>query len=130
MPASIPESHLDLIRDNIVVGLTTVLPDGALQSTAVWCLYEDGYVYISTSKQSRKAKNLAERPQANILVIDPKDPGRYIELRGEVDEITSENAAEKLREIIKLYNSSEDYFNMEDPNRVLIRFVPQKVIVR
>lgn len=127
---TIPETHLDLIAGPITVALTTILPSGALQSTAVWCLFEDGYLYISTQIHTRKARNLQERPQATILAIDPQNPQRYVELRGHVDQMASEGAVDRLRQILSLYNSLETYFNMDDPVRVILRFVPEKIVTR
>jgi PPOX class probable F420-dependent enzyme len=76
-----PDSHKDFL-DFPVAGLTTIGADGFPQSTLVWFLHEDGELRMSLNKTRLKLKNLRRRPQMSMLIMDPNDQMRYVEVRG------------------------------------------------
>jgi PPOX class probable F420-dependent enzyme len=76
-----PESHHDLL-DADVATLATVGASGMPQQTAVWFLHEGGELQISLNTSRLKTKNLMERPQCSLLILDPAVPQRYLEVRG------------------------------------------------
>lgn len=81
---TIPESHIDLLQRPIVVALATVMPDGQPQVTPIWADTQDGMVRLNTVAGRQKYANLKERGQATVLVIDPENPMRWMEIRGQV----------------------------------------------
>jgi PPOX class probable F420-dependent enzyme len=76
-----PDSHKDFL-DFPVAALTTIGDDGFPQSTLVWFLHEDGELKLSLNKTRLKLKNLRKRPQTSVLIMDPSDQMRYLEVRG------------------------------------------------
>jgi len=50
----------------------------------VWADQADGYVRFNTAAGRQKWKNLTERPQVTVMVLDPDNGQRYIEIRGKV----------------------------------------------
>jgi PPOX class probable F420-dependent enzyme len=78
---SFPDSHSDLL-DAQVASLATIGHDGVPQSTLVWFLHDDGELRLSLNAARLKTRNLAERPQASLLLIDFSNPYRYLEVRG------------------------------------------------
>jgi len=113
-PASIPDSHRDLLEGPIDVALVTVMPDGQPQATVVWCNLEGPYVMVSTMKGFRKERNMRARPQVALLAIDPADPLRWIEVRGTV-ELLEEGALAHLDRLATLYTAAEHYFGQVVP---------------
>jgi PPOX class probable F420-dependent enzyme len=83
----IPDSHADLLQKNGFAHVGTVLPDGAPHSTVVWFDWDGEHVLFSTLSQSRKMRNLQRDPRASVLITDPENPYRYLELRGRVEGI-------------------------------------------
>jgi PPOX class probable F420-dependent enzyme len=79
---SIPDSHQDLL-DGQIATLATVGPDGRPQVTAVWFLAEEGKVRISLNTARQKVKNLQRDPRSTVFILDPANPYRYLELRGD-----------------------------------------------
>jgi PPOX class probable F420-dependent enzyme len=79
--AAYPESHLDLLGAPGVGILSTVTPDGAVQSTAVWYLLDDGTLKVSLSDQRKKYRNLVQNPNATLFLLDPQNAFRFIEVR-------------------------------------------------
>ena len=105
----LPGDHLDLLDRPLPVVLTTEMPDGRLQSTVVWCNREGDHVLLSTMREFQKARNLRDRPRATVLVIDPDDDVRWIEVRGRVV-LEEEGAEAHLGELSALYAGSPRYF--------------------
>jgi PPOX class probable F420-dependent enzyme len=85
MPA-IPASHRALLDAPVGV-LATLGADGLPQVTALWFLFDeaDEVVRFSLNTTRQKVKNLRARPVASLLVMDPANPYRTLELRGRVD---------------------------------------------
>lgn len=85
MPATVPDTHIDLLRAPGVAQLATIGPDGRPQVTALWYfLDDDGTIRISVSSARQKYKNLVARPVGTLFILDPTNPMRFIEVRGDV----------------------------------------------
>jgi PPOX class probable F420-dependent enzyme len=76
-----PDSHRDLL-DAQVATLATIDGNGLPQLTAVWFLHEDGELRLSLNDSRWKTRNLAERPECSLLILDLENPYRYLEVRG------------------------------------------------
>lgn len=110
MPAQIPDAYRDLLEGPVVVGLVTVMPSGQPQATPVWCMLDGDRVVVNTARGRQKDRNMRRSPHVTILAIDPKNPYRYLEVRGEVDEITEQGAVDVINQLSKLYTGNEDYY--------------------
>src|SRR6266704_685394 len=84
----LPESYQGLLEGDACVVLTTIMPDGQPQITPVWCNRDGDYVLINTMRGFRKEKNMRCNPKVTLLVYDPKQPLRHIEIRGTIVEMT------------------------------------------
>ena len=82
--STIPESHQDLLDKCQVVILGTLGPHGEPQVTALWFMEENGVLRMSINSARQKLKNLQADPRASAFFIDPTNPYRTLELRGEV----------------------------------------------
>ena len=78
----VPESHRDLLQTQVAT-LATVDGQGLPQLTEVWFLFEDGDLKISLNETRRKTRNLVERPECSLLILDLQNPYRYLEVRGD-----------------------------------------------
>jgi PPOX class probable F420-dependent enzyme len=76
-----PESHRDLL-DAAVASLATIGQDGFPQLTEIWFVYEEGELKLSLNRARLKTRNLLERPQCSLLILDLQNPYRYLEVRG------------------------------------------------
>ncbi len=54
--------------------LSTVRPDGRPHTMPVWAVWLDDALWFSSSRQSRKARNLAARPDCVLTTDDPRNP--------------------------------------------------------
>lgn len=81
---TLPDSHRDLLDRPIVVSLATLQPDGSPQVMPMWADLEDGMVRVNAAVGRQKHANMVARPAVSVLVIDPDDPFRFLEIRGRV----------------------------------------------
>jgi PPOX class probable F420-dependent enzyme len=79
---SIPDTHRDLL-DAQVATLATIGSDGRPQQTALWFLAEGDVILMSLNNTRQKVKNLQHNPACSLLILDPGNPYRYLEVRGD-----------------------------------------------
>ena len=134
MTITVPQSHRDLLERPIHAVLTTMMPDGQPQSSLVWCDYDGEHVLISTTCERQKGKNMAANPRVTLLIIDPDDGNRYVEVRGHVIEMTEVGAialADKLtREYTGKIRFYGDIYAVEQQyreTRVVCKIWPKKI---
>ena len=129
--AEIPASHIDLIDGPYWAALTTVMPDGQPQTTPVWCNREGGYVLTNTMRGFRKEKNMRANPRVTLLVYDPSNPLRHIELRGLVIDMTEDGAVEHNDRLVQLYTGKPDahFFGDAVPVELAATHHPVKVTI-
>ena len=105
----VPESHRDLLVRPLCGVLATMLPNGFPQARPVWCGFDGTYVLVSTTRERVEGRDLAAPPLATILVVDPDDTSRWIEIRGDV-EITQEGAVELADRLTRLHTRHDRYY--------------------
>ena len=135
MSVSIPASHLDLLTHPVHGVLTTLMPDGQPQSSLVWCDYDGECARVNTTAERQKGRNMLRNPRVTLLVVDPDDTGRYLEIRGEV-ELVREGALAHLDAITRQYTAHPQYYGYIYPaeqrdreTRLLCRIHPTKLTV-
>ncbi len=106
---TIPNTHRDLLDGPVYAVLTTLMPDGSPQSTIVWANYDGQYVKVNTAQGRQKDKNMRADPRVSLLVMDPQNPYRWLEIRGRVAEITPEGGVEHIEELSQLYMGKRFY---------------------
>jgi PPOX class probable F420-dependent enzyme len=110
MSHEIPRGFLGLASGPPVAALSTVMPDGQPQTTAVWCDFDGTFVRINTMRGFRKEKNMRLNPKVTLLCYDPREPLRSLEIRGTVVEMTETGAMEHLDNLSMLYTGAAPYF--------------------
>jgi PPOX class probable F420-dependent enzyme len=81
----IPAPHRDLFDRHLIATLSTRLPGGQPQTRPVWCDVDHGAILVNTTPDDRSAPYLEADPRACVLVIDPDDSARWIEVRGDIE---------------------------------------------
>ena len=99
----VPASHADLVDCPPVAALTTLMPDGSPQTSAVWCDADVECVRVNTMRGFLKERNMRRDPRVTLLCYDPKRPYRYLEVRGEVVEMTEVGAMAHLDALASKY---------------------------
>ena len=82
--SSIPSALIPLLDSTAVAFVSTIGPKGEPQTTPIWFLRHDDAVQFSRVDGRQKLRNLRRDPRASVVIADPADPTRYLELRGTV----------------------------------------------
>ncbi|MBL7494430.1 TIGR03618 family F420-dependent PPOX class oxidoreductase [Frankia sp. AgB1.9] len=123
----VPESHRDLFTGTTIM-LSTVNPDGSIQTSAVWSLLgEDGVLRTSLSKNRQKYRNLLANPTATVFALAADNPFRFIEIRATA---TIEDDSDKtfLTSLLATYGRTLEQFGAPglEP-RVVVTFEAARV---
>jgi PPOX class probable F420-dependent enzyme len=104
----IPDSHLDLLTRPVHAVLTTMGPDGQPQSSLVWVDVQGGVAVVNTTLERQKGRNMVANPSVSLLVVDPGNTSRYIQIRGDA-ELTTDGALNHLDAITRKYTSHPSF---------------------
>jgi len=130
--AWIPEGYLDLIRDETkaFACLATLMKDGSPQLTPIWFSTDGIHILINSARGRVKDHNMRRDPRIAIDILDPKNPYRFIQIRGNVVEITTKGAREHINSLSKKYTDSEIYKGGPlDEIRVIYKILPDHISV-
>jgi PPOX class probable F420-dependent enzyme len=135
MRVVIPASHLDLLTGAAHGVLTTLMPDGMPQASLVWVDSDGEDVLINTTLERQKGRNMKRNPKVTLLVIDPGNSSRWIEVRGLVREITREGSEAHADKLTQRYNPEKRHFygdiyppgQRDLETRVIVRIEPLKI---
>ena len=110
-----------------------MLPSGFPQASVVWCAFDGTDVLVSTTAERTKTKNMAARPLVAILIADPDDGNRFLQIRGEA-ELTEDGAIEMADRLAAAYTKHDRFYGgvvpaeqQDDETRVLCRIRPTRV---
>ena len=103
----IPGSHIDLLLQPLPATLVTVMPDGRPQASVVWVDYTDGILSVNTERGRRKTRNMESDRRATVLVVDPSNQHRYLELRCDVASVTENGAVDHRARVDHAYMGPE-----------------------
>ncbi len=109
MQITIPEAYYDLLNGPRVAALTTVMPDGQPQSSLVWCDEDGECACVNTTRERQKGRNMRANPKVSLLIVDPENTSRYIEIRGEA-ELVEAGALDHLDRITREYTEHPHYY--------------------
>lgn len=127
MSNPIPEKFSDLMEKKVFASLATLMPDGTPQVTPVWIDFDGENLLVNTAVGRQKDKNLQRDPKVSVMLIDPENPYRYLEVRGKVVERTLDGADDHINKMAKKY-MGQDVYPYRQPNevRVLYKVRPEK----
>ena len=108
-PVALPESHLDLLTRPVCGVLTTLGPEGQPRSSLVWVDHDGECALVNTTLQRRKGRDLVRDPRCSLLVVDPEDTGRFIQIRGDA-ELVLEGAVEHCDMLTRRYTDHPRYY--------------------
>ena len=125
---TIPDKFLPILtQKKAFAHLATVMPDGSPQVTPVWFDYKGGKFIVNTARGRVKDKNIHRDPRVALAIQDPENPYRYLEIRGNVVEVTEKGADEHINSLAKKYLGKDVYpFRQPGEQRVLYKIEPKK----
>jgi len=95
----------------ILVVIATRRDGGAVQLNPVWFELKDGFFWLNSNTRRTWPKNLQRDRELTMLLVDPKEPYRYAQIRGRlislipdpqhefIDRLSRRYTGEKFREL-------------------------------
>lgn len=101
-----PDTHKDLLEDSAraFAYLATLMPDGSPQLTPLWFNTDGEHILVNSSKGRIKDRNMRRDPRVAVVIADPKDPYRFVQVRGRVQDITEEGGLEHINALSLKYH--------------------------
>ncbi|MGZ4206588.1 MAG: TIGR03618 family F420-dependent PPOX class oxidoreductase [Actinomycetota bacterium] len=131
----IPASHLDLLTRAICGVFSTIGRDGWPQSSLVWVDHDGVCARVNTTLERRKGRNVLTNPKVSLLLVDPNNTSRYIQIRGDA-ELVFEGALEHLDHLTRSYTQHPRFYGYVYPvaqrsreTRVICRIHARRVTV-
>ena len=124
----IPDQYLDLFEKKAFAHLATLMTDGSPQVTPVWIDYDGTHLLVNSAKGRQKDRNMRRDPRVAVSIQDPDDPYRYLQVRGEVVEITQEGADDHIDNRAQHYLGLDEYPHRDEGEiRVIYKIKPESV---
>lgn len=123
---SFPEKYLDLFKPETkaYLYLATIMPDGSPQNTPVWFDHDRENILINTNEERVKDRNMKARPKVAMVIQDPANPFRYLQIRGVVAGYTRDGADEHIAMLSRRYRGKPwDY--QQGQKRIIFRIRPE-----
>ena len=117
-----PAEFLDLLENETkaFLFLATTMSDGSPQVTPIWFNADDDHILINTNEGRTKDRNMKARPKVALVIQDPKTPYRYIQIRGEIAEHTTQGADEHINQLSLKYDN-EPWKHREGQKRIIFK---------
>jgi len=127
MMKNIPEEYQYLLKDETkaYAVLATIMPDGSPQATPVWFSTDGEHILINTLKGRVKERNMRANPHVALTIIDPDDWLQFLQVRGQVVEITEEGGRAHINFLCKKYTGDDEFWGPPDDVRVIFKVLPK-----
>jgi PPOX class probable F420-dependent enzyme len=123
---SIPEGYVDLLESNALAHIATIGPDGEPQNNPVWFDWDGEQVKFSQTKTRQKYKNVGREPRLALSIVDPENPYRYLEIRGEVVKVEEDPNNDFINAMAKKYLGLDEYpYHQPGDERIVLYIEPE-----
>ena len=122
----IPENYLALLESTALAHVATIGPGGESQNNPVWFDWDGEHVKFSQTKARQKFRNLNRNPRIAFSIVDPENPYRYLEVRGEVARVEEDPDLNFISAMAKKYIGVNRYpYHQPGDERVVIFVKPR-----
>lgn len=122
----VPEEYLDLLESTALAHVATVGPEGEPQNNPVWFDWNGEHLKFSQTKKRQKYRNVGREPRIALSIVDPENPYRYLEVRGEVANIEEDPNLDFINAMAKKYLGMDEYpYHQPGDERVVVFVSPR-----
>src|SRR5438309_268303 len=101
--------------------------DGSVQLDPVWFELKDGFFWLNSNTRRTWPKNLQRDRELTMLLVDPKNPDRYAQIKGRLISLIPDPTAEFIGRLAHRYTGKP--FRELEPGEHRITFKIQPVSV-
>src|SRR5690349_7256197 len=87
-----PAEYADLLERPLFAHFATVARDGSPRVNPMWFLWDDaaGVLKLTHTNQRHNYRYLKSNPNVALSIVDPDDGYRYLQLRGQVEQVEAD----------------------------------------
>jgi PPOX class probable F420-dependent enzyme len=129
MAVQIPEKKRDLLSwdKKAFAVLALVRSDGTPQATPVWFDWDGSRIVINTARGRVKDRILRKHPTVALVIVDPANPYRYLQIQGKVTEETEQDAYDMICRLNEKYHGKHEFPRPPGQVRVTYKISPESV---
>lgn len=124
-----PDDYRDLLtgEKRAYAYLATLMKDGSPQLTPVWFDMDGDDIRVNTARGRVKEQNMRDRRQVALVIADPDDPFRFLQVRGRVVEISEAGALEHFNGLATKYTGEPQWRNYSGERRIIFTIKPESI---
>ena len=93
----------------------------------MWFDFNGKYVKFTHTTYRAKFRNLQRNPSMSVLIVDPDDPMRYIELRGELVKVEPDATGDFYVHLGRRYGNPDQQPPPDSADRVILHMSVERV---
>ena len=125
---TLPDELVALLRTRAIAYVATTMPDGSPQITQTWIDTDGERLLVNIVQGSQKSRNLERDPRVAVTVSDPAHPTQYWQVRGSVEEMTTDGAVESIEGLAQKYlGRSYPWYGGREQVRVLLKIGAERI---
>jgi PPOX class probable F420-dependent enzyme len=117
---TIPDDLRDLLENPNYGALGTVRPDGAVQVNPMWFELEGDRIRFTHTTKRQKFRNLQANPSMSLMVFDPENPYRYVEVRGRLVDVVPDPTGAFYVQLGRRYGNAGQQPPPDSADRVIL----------
>jgi PPOX class probable F420-dependent enzyme len=107
--------------------VSTMMPDGSIQSLPLWVDADDDHVLLNTEVHRQRYLNVQKDAHVTVLIVEEGNWYSWAEVRGHVaGEVRGADARAHIDRLSHKYTGG-DYANPIQSERVILKIAPDKV---
>ena len=111
----------------ILVTVATRRADGSVQLNPVWFELKDGFIWLNSNTSRTWPKNLQRDRDVTMLLVDPKVPDRYAQIRGRLVSLIPDPEHEVIDHLAQRYTGKKFRDLEPGEHRVTLKIKPVTV---
>jgi PPOX class probable F420-dependent enzyme len=124
---AIPDGYEDLLQRPLYGHLATTRPNGTVQVNPMWFDWDGDVLRFTHTSKRQKYRNVTAHPQVAMSVVDPDNPYKYLEVRGEVTQIVPDPDGKFYMHLNDRYSGPLTEPPPDHPDRVVLVVRPTGV---
>ena len=111
----------------ILIVIATQRDDGSVQLNPVWFELEDGFIWLNSNTNRTWPKNLQRDREVTMLLVDPKTPDRYAQIRGRLISLVPDPKHEFIDRLSRRYTGKKFRDLEPGEHRITLKVQPLSV---
>jgi PPOX class probable F420-dependent enzyme len=130
MTTAIPDDFVALLTEPNYGVLGTIRPDDTVQVNPMWFEFDGEVIRFTHTTKRAKFRNLQHNPSMSLVVMDPGNPYRYLEVRGRLSEVVPDPDGDFYIVLGKRYGNADQEAPPDSADRVILVMTIEKASVK